>query len=931
VWAARSRVIIVPTVAAADQLRRTIENHHVRSSCGSDQARCLPYIVTRGGWYDLMHSTLRPLPRRLTELEREVLLDAAARHVAERITAPFRLRPGLLVAMLAFYDDLRRRDASIDTFERLLTHDLERDADTDRGAARLLNQTQFLAAAFREYEARRDRTGAIDESTLRSLLLEQTASHPLRHIIVTVGERSVDPAGLWPADFDLLARLPFVEHVDIIATQATIAAGFLDRFEKLMPGFEEGPSLHSEAPDVALVKAPAETTFTSSRDREDELAAVASDLKASRGRALDRCAVVFKRPLPYVYLARDVFADARIPYQTFDALPLAAEPYAATLDVVFEFVASNFTRESVVALLGSPHLLFTVDGVDVSRAAVATLNRDLSESGHVGGLDRLLALAARGSKAARAAVDAAAELHILTEEARPSAQLDALIAFLDCHDRVSGMVDNLRERYLRVRADILGALRDLRQAYLRFDDSPVDFMKVAATVRRWIEGRTFAERSGDAGVQLLEAHAARYGEFDEVFLVGLVEGEWPQRTAKSIFYPSSLLGQVDWADSRAAMAGEHAAFVDLLGLAKQRIHISTFELEDDTIVGPSAFLEDLEHSGVRHSATDRYFVSQALTGDPVVPSALSGEAADWLALRTARSARDAPQFHGSATPYRPAAYSVSSLERYLQCPFRFFAERVLELEEDPEDEATLNPKQRGIFVHEAFQRFFDVWNGLGHRAITPESLPLARATFREVVEPLLATLPDAEAAVERARLLGSAADPGLGEVVFQVEAEWETPVVRRLLEEPLEGEFEIRTEAGSRRVALRGKADRIDLLADGSFRVIDYKLSRAPDRKVALQLPIYTVCAMQRLEQKTGTAWEPGGAGYIAFAEDRRFVPMLPRGKRQDHVLLDAQTRLVDVIDRIERGEFPPTPADTMLCTRCAHVAVCRKDYVGDV
>jgi RecB family exonuclease len=274
---------------------------------------------------------------------------------------------------------------------------------------------------------------------------------------------------------------------------------------------------------------------------------------------------------------------------------------------------------------------------------------------------------------------------------------------------------------------------------------------------------------------------------------------------------------------------------------------------------------------------------------------------------------------------------VSSLERYLQCPFRFFAERVLELEEDPEDEATLNPKQRGIFVHEAFQRFFDVWNGLGHRAITPANLPLARATFREVVEPLLATLPDAEVAVERARLLGSAADPGLGEVVFQVEAEWETPVVRRLLEEPLEGEFEIRTEAGSRRVALRGKADRLDLLADGSFRVIDYKLSRAPDRKVALQLPIYTVCAMQRLEQKTGTAWEPGGAGYIAFAEDRRFVPMLPRGKRQDEVLLDAQTRLVDVIDRIERGEFPPTPADTMLCTRCAHVAVCRKDYVGDV
>ena len=58
---------------------------------------------------------------------------------------------------------------------------------------------------------------------------------------------------------------------------------------------------------------------------------------------------------------------------------------------------------------------------------------------------------------------------------------------------------------------------------------------------------------------------------------------------------------------------------------------------------------------------------------------------------------------------------------------------------------------------------------------------------------------------------------------------------------------------------------------------------------------------------------------------------MLARGKTRDAALVDAQTRLLDAVDRIERGEFPPTPADTMMCTRCAHAAVCRKDYVGDV
>jgi CRISPR/Cas system-associated exonuclease Cas4 (RecB family) len=51
----------------------------------------------------------------------------------------------------------------------------------------------------------------------------------------------------------------------------------------------------------------------------------------------------------------------------------------------------------------------------------------------------------------------------------------------------------------------------------------------------------------------------------------------------------------------------------------------------------------------------------------------------------------------------------------------------------------------------------------------------------------------------------------------------------------------------------------------------------------------------------------------------------------RDQVLRDAQERLLAAIEKIERGEFPPTPADTMMCTRCSHAAICRKDYVGDV
>lgn len=947
----RSCAVIVPSAAAADALRRTLENHVLQSTASTDRALCFPQIVTRAGWYDEMRSRLASPPRRLSDLEREVLLKAAAREVSDSgAGAPFRLRAGLLMEMLGFYDDLRRRDVPVDRFERLLAGELERDAPIDRGAERLLRQTRFLAATFRGYEARLAATGGVDEHALRAELLRAEPARPLRHVIVTIGDRSCDGAGLWPGDFDLLARIPLLEQVDIVATQATVAAGFLERLQKFMPGFEEAdvPADQTPADPSSL---PVLTTgrdgqpFVISRDREDELSAVAARLKDPRpspaaGAAIDRRAVVFRRPLPYVYLARDVFAGAGIPYQTFDALPLAAEPYAAALDLVFEFVTSEFTRGSLVALLASPHFQFECDGARAGRLDVDALNRACSDAGYFGGIDRLRDMAARlagrARLAARAAAAAADELNVLANLEKPSVQLAALLAFLVAHDRAPSVSDPLRERHLRARRAILSAIRDLGRAHEQLDDAPVRLTEIAGMIRRWIEGQTFAPRTGTSGVHVLDAQAARYGEFDEIFLVGLVEGEWPQRPARCIFYPQSLLVQLDWPDSRAMLAGERAAFQDLVALARRQVHLSTFELENDSIVGPSVFLEDVGRLGLRQveaqgKPAGRIFVHEALTKLPIAPEAITGSAATWLELRTRRSTSADARFHGAGAPYRPAAYAVSSLERYLGCPFRYFADRVLELKEDPEDEATLTPRELGIFVHEVFRVFFDDWNRRGRRAITPDNLDDARAVFREVVEPLLARLPDDEAAVQRTRLLGSAADEGIAEAVFQIEAEWQTPVVERLLEHPLVGEFEIRAETETRRVSLKGKADRIDLLEDGTFRIIDYKLGYAPDRNLALQLPVYSICAAQQLHETTGKPWEPGQAGYIAFGGDRRFVPMLGRGKDKEPTLRDAQTRLLATIDAIERGEFPPKPDDVRLCARCAHATVCRKDYVGDV
>jgi ATP-dependent helicase/DNAse subunit B len=274
---------------------------------------------------------------------------------------------------------------------------------------------------------------------------------------------------------------------------------------------------------------------------------------------------------------------------------------------------------------------------------------------------------------------------------------------------------------------------------------------------------------------------------------------------------------------------------------------------------------------------------------------------------------------------------VSALETYLKCPFRFYAQHVLRLEEEPEDEEIMDPRRQGQFVHEVFETFFKEWHAAGRGAITIETLELARTTFESVVERLLTTLNEGEAGLERTRLLGSPAAVGLGDAVFRMEAERPVPVVDRLLEFKLDGRFTIATDAGPRDVDVRGKADRLDLLADGTFRLIDYKLGWAPDPAKALQLPMYSICAEQRLTLHRGRKYVLGEAVYLAFKEPRRVVPLFSKNANRDEVLGRAAQRVADTIDAIERGEFPPRPDDVWECDRCSFVAVCRKDYVGGV
>ena len=936
---ASSVAVLTPTRASTGQLRRTL------AAAGIDRRRAA--LVTRSEWYEWLRERDHSCPPLLTSVQREVIGSAAAGDaLSAGCTPPFRLRPGIVAALLAFYDQLRRHQRSVDTFERLFIEELEPSADLDRGARRLLLQTRFLVAAFRAYDRRLDALGGVDEHRLRERLLVAEPSEPVSEIVVTVPDQTAHAAGLYPADFDLLARLPRLARVTVIATDAVLDSGYRERLDDMLPGLAES-RVEPDAGRPAGIVVPdpaADQPYFVWRDREDELRGIACQVERAvtvDGRAPASAAVVVQRPLPYLYLAPSVFDEAALPVRAGDALPLAVEPYAAAVDLVFALVGSGFRQGPAVELLRSPHFRFDVDGSPPGAGAIRALDRALADVRFTGGSETLAQYAEEWRTATgirHAALAALCCLLALVDELRPlleprplADQLAALRAFLERH-APAVETEEPASRAVEGRKLVWQGLEALEAAHRSWHAAggDVDVSGLTSVVRRWIESRTFPIRATAEGVHLIDVHAAAYGRFDDVFVAGLVESEWPGRTPRNIFYPGGLLVGLGWPRERDRLRASRAAFRDLLGLAAERVWLSTFSLEDDAVVTVSPLLDDLDGAGVeRLPAPDpnRGGVSDGVPGRRVDPEVRER----WRALRDERASRSR---HGSAAlPGRagrqPArAYTVSALERYAACPFQYFASHALGLEAERAAEQTMTPEQRGLFLHRVFESFFRDWQAAGRGAVTLANLDLALERFAVAAEDAIGALPSVDRAVARGWLLGSAAAPGLAERVFVAEVEDQTGIVERLLEYRIAGRFELGRPPGRRTVAIRGVVDRIDLHADGTFRVIDYKASRPPHASRALQLPVYARCAERQLRAERGQDWRATEALYVAFGDPRLQVS-LPGGDVA-RAIAAGEARVVELVEAIEAGEYPPRPVDRSRCASCSYPTVCRKDYVED-
>jgi RecB family exonuclease len=258
----------------------------------------------------------------------------------------------------------------------------------------------------------------------------------------------------------------------------------------------------------------------------------------------------------------------------------------------------------------------------------------------------------------------------------------------------------------------------------------------------------------------------------------------------------------------------------------------------------------------------------------------------------AMAARDEPSLE-AFLPRRGEGLvlSASDVETYRSCPLRYKFARVLKIPR----EQTLN-QRFGIVVHQVLERFHsaaETRNGDGERGTLQELMDLLDAAWRR-------------------------AGMGDGARERELRAKAHTALQRyheRLLEEPAQPLWFERSFAFSLGAHhIRGRVDRVDRLADGTYELIDYKTGypkTAAQLSEDIQLSLYAIAARE--------AWDLGETrqAYYYVLDDRK-VPV-PREAGGTEWVRDA---VLEAGEGILAQNFEPTPSPAV-CAHCDYRIVC--------
>ncbi len=497
-----------------------------------------------------------------------------------------------------------------------------------------------------------------------------------------------------------------------------------------------------------------------------------------------------------------------------------------------------------------------------------------------------------------------------------------------------------------------------------------------------VSGRS-SDAARDGRVLVTTATEARGLPHERVYIMGLAEGLFPAETPEDPIYLDSerehLQSKGIQLATQAERVDDRGLFVELISLPRQSLTLSRPTFKDGKVWLESylwrSVMQAFPNLPIETAAIGRA-VPLEEAGSPAelmlsMAAALAKGAGapawydDWLNRRPkyarlwsqikygqeierSRMSAHSPYDQFSGQLARPVLrantrkqlgprriWSASQLRDYGLCGFRFFAKRLLQLDEIKEPEAGYDLLQLGLLNHDILEEtYFEI----GELAIGPDNLAQALEIFEPIARQKLDSAPQA---------LGFLAGPR-----WQAEKEMLFKRLQALVKRDfsdasplnrLEGDRQVYTveyefkraaidlpELGEK-LRLRGKIDRIDVV-DDQLILLDYKtgatrIARSEmDAGRDFQMMLYVLA----LQAEHATMTDPPQIKRSVFwhLRDLETSGEIDLDKDEDRAAIAAaRARVAENLRDGRSGAFPahPTKFEDGKCARyCEYAHLCR-------
>ena len=506
--------------------------------------------------------------------------------------------------------------------------------------------------------------------------------------------------------------------------------------------------------------------------------------------------------------------------------PLDKSEAGAFALLVADLIAQDFDAYTLLALLRHPFFQFGLPDEEKRRAISALDLGVLRNRAPLHGLDALIKAAesARAEDIRHAARprqrlsdqdwDACLALLVrlkatlsplIRETASPALWATALSDSLDALSRNS---EDVAQAFTRSDGAMLGAL--LQEMMASGHGAPISRHDWPATLAGLMQGRSaLAPGTPHPRLQILGLIEARLVRADRMILGGLDESVWPPDTRTDPFLNRPMRDQLHLPAPEKRVGQTAHDFVSAFGAADAFLTRAGKRGGKPTV--PSRLLQRIEavagealaparQRGQTYLEAARILDSAAAPGAPPLPEKIR-----------------APRVQVDSTLV-PRDYRITEIEKLIRDPYYIFAKKILLLDPLPPLAMPPGPAERGTLIHDVIGDFAKRY---------PVRLPPdARAQLLEAGDKLFAAYaayPDV-AAFWRPRF----------EEIVDYYLDWEEERrqhTKKIISET-GGRFE-KEIVGVGTIKLTGRADRIEVLKDGTLAIIDFKTGNPPGTREA--------------------------------------------------------------------------------------------------